>query len=78
MTDAGIIDEWTINRRERVRVSVESFKGVDLIIKFLPQLTEAMVKACSLASERQLISPPAGGNWRGETVKSPRGESAAP
>jgi hypothetical protein len=31
MTDATIIAEWTINRRESVRVSVEQFKGIDLI-----------------------------------------------
>jgi hypothetical protein len=31
MTDASIIAEWQINRHERVRVSIEQFKGVDLI-----------------------------------------------
>jgi hypothetical protein len=32
MTDDATIAEWTINnRRERVRVSIEQFKGVDLI-----------------------------------------------
>jgi Transcriptional Coactivator p15 (PC4) len=31
MTDATIIAEWTINRRESVRVSVEQYKGVDLV-----------------------------------------------
>jgi hypothetical protein len=31
MTDATIIDEWPINRRENVRISVEKYKGVDLV-----------------------------------------------
>jgi hypothetical protein len=31
MTDATIIAEWPINRRESVRVSVEQYKGVDLV-----------------------------------------------
>lgn len=31
MTGAAIVAEWTINRRERVRISLEQFKGVDLI-----------------------------------------------
>jgi Transcriptional Coactivator p15 (PC4) len=31
MTDATIIAEWPINRRESVRISVEQYKGVDLV-----------------------------------------------
>ena len=31
MTDAIVIAEWQINRRDRVRVSIEQFKGIDLI-----------------------------------------------
>jgi hypothetical protein len=31
MTDATIIAEWPINKRESVRVSVEQYKGVDLV-----------------------------------------------
>jgi hypothetical protein len=31
MTDAIIIAEWQVNRGDRVRVSIEQFKGVDLI-----------------------------------------------
>jgi hypothetical protein len=31
MTDDSIIAEWPLNMRERVRVSIEKFKGVDLI-----------------------------------------------
>ena len=31
MTDATIIAEWKVSRHEHVRVSIEQFKGVDLI-----------------------------------------------
>jgi Transcriptional Coactivator p15 (PC4) len=31
MTDGIIVAEWAINRRESVRVSVEQYKGVDLV-----------------------------------------------
>jgi hypothetical protein len=31
MTDAIIIAEWKVNRHEHIRVSIEQFKGVDLI-----------------------------------------------
>jgi hypothetical protein len=31
MTDPAIVAEWAISRHERVRVSIEQFKGVDLI-----------------------------------------------
>jgi hypothetical protein len=31
MIDHSIIAEWPVNKRERVRVSIEKFKGVDLI-----------------------------------------------
>jgi hypothetical protein len=82
MTDETTIAEWIINnRRERVRVSIEQFKGVHLVnvrkwfeaedgslrpgkagialnVKHLPQLTEAVIKALSVASERELIAGP--------------------
>jgi len=31
MTDATIVAEWTINRRERLRVSIEQFNGTWLV-----------------------------------------------
>jgi Transcriptional Coactivator p15 (PC4) len=31
MTDGIIVAEWMINKRESVRVSVEQYKGVDLV-----------------------------------------------
>jgi hypothetical protein len=31
MIDHSIIAEWQVNKRERVRVSIEKFKSVDLI-----------------------------------------------
>jgi hypothetical protein len=31
MTDDTVIAEWPLNKREHVRVSIEKFKGVDLV-----------------------------------------------
>jgi hypothetical protein len=77
--DVVIVAEWPLNKRERLRVTIELFNGVWLInsrkwfetendewrpgkqgialgIRHLPQFSEAVAKALSIARERGLIA----------------------